>query len=113
MRKIKVAHVITRLEMGGAQLNTLYTVSHLDHQRFEPALLYGSGGIMDEKAALPPQAKFEVPGLVRRICPAKDLKALLGLRKIFRELRPILCTRIPPRPGFWAVWPRKWKACPC
>ena len=86
MRKIKVAHVITRLDMGGAQFNTLYTVSHLNREQFEPALLYGAGGVMDRKAE--GLASFIVPGLDRALCPRKDLRAFFALRRIFRELKP-------------------------
>lgn len=86
MRKIKVAHVITRLDMGGAQFNTLYTVSHLNRGQFEPALLYGAGGVMDKKAEGLPA--FVVPGLDRALCPRKDLRAFFALRRIFRELQP-------------------------
>ncbi len=32
---LRVLHVITRLELGGAQRNTLYTVGHLDRDEFE------------------------------------------------------------------------------
>ena len=33
--KARVLHVITRLDLGGAQQNTLYCVSHHDRARFE------------------------------------------------------------------------------
>ena len=41
MSRIVVAHIITRLELGGAQLNTLHTWRHLDPRRFEAWLLCG------------------------------------------------------------------------
>ena len=30
--KIKVVHMITKLELGGAQVNTVYTHDHLDEK---------------------------------------------------------------------------------
>src|SRR5579862_5582022 len=47
---VKVVHVITRLDFGGAQQNTLYTVSHLDPSSYEVVLVAGSGGKLDGMA---------------------------------------------------------------
>ena len=47
--KLRVAHIITQLELGGAQQNTLYTVGHLNPERYEPILFCGPGGILDEE----------------------------------------------------------------
>ena len=50
----RVLHVITQLELGGAQQNTLYSCAHLDRARFAPVLVCGPGGILDDDArALP------------------------------------------------------------
>jgi hypothetical protein len=43
MRRIRVLHAITLLELGGAQRNTLDTVTLLDRGRFEVALACGVG----------------------------------------------------------------------
>ena len=45
--KIKVAHIITKLELGGAQKNTLYTITHLNRAAFKASLISGTGGILD------------------------------------------------------------------
>ena len=45
--RIKVAHVVTRLDLGGAQQNTLATVRGLDPERFETLLVCGEGGYFD------------------------------------------------------------------
>ena len=86
-RGVRVCHVITRLELGGAQDNTLYTVSHL-REPFAPSLLCGPGGILDEEASrLRVPVRF-VPSLQRRIRPHRDLAALAHLVGIFRKDRP-------------------------
>ncbi len=86
---IKVAHVITRLDLGGAQQNTLHTVRTLDRARFEPLLVCGEGGFFDDEvrrdATL--RAVF-VSSLVREVAPARDLLALLELANLFRAERP-------------------------
>src|SRR5207245_11535873 len=48
-RRVRVCHVITLLEPGGAQDNTLYTVSHLNAP-FLPSLVCGRGGALDDEA---------------------------------------------------------------
>ena len=48
--RVRILHVITRLELGGAQRNTIYTVAHLDSDRFDAALAWGPGGVLDPEA---------------------------------------------------------------
>lgn len=87
--RTRVLHCITRLEPGGAQHNTLYTVEHLDREHFEPALAWGPGDPLDEVAAAIPDLRREpVPELVRPLVPALDLRALRRLLEIIRRLQP-------------------------
>ncbi len=50
MNKTKVVHIITKLELGGAQQNTLFTVAHLSRSKYEPVLISGTEGILVEDA---------------------------------------------------------------
>src|SRR5262245_43530989 len=87
--RAKVLHVITQLELGGAQQNTLYTCAHLDRRRFEPLLACGPGGILDDDArALPGVPVTFVPSLVRPVSPASDVRAVGALVALFRRERP-------------------------
>lgn len=87
-RKLRVAHVITRLELGGAQRNTLHTVQHLDRSRFEPLLITGEGGILDEEARRSDVPVHFLSSLVRPVAPVRDPTALLRLAALFRSVRP-------------------------
>jgi len=81
-----VAHVITLLEWGGAQENTLFTVEALDPRRFDRVLIAGKGGMLDSRAAKIPGVRFlHVDSLVREIRPASDAMAYLALRRLLRE----------------------------
>lgn len=87
----RICHIITKLELGGAQQNTLFTVSHLNRTKFLPALITGEPGILDDEArALPSVAFFQVPSLVRKINPLQDCYALWKLTAILRKLRPMV-----------------------
>lgn len=84
----RIAHLITRLDLGGAQQNTLYCVEHHDRRRFEVALLAGAGGVLDDEAARIPDARVQlVPWLRHPISPLGDLAATLRLAAIFRRER--------------------------
>lgn len=82
----RVCHIITRLELGGAQQNTLYTVKSLDRQRFMPLLITNSEGILVEEANLLHDVKkYYLPELIREIRPVKDVIALYKVWQILRR----------------------------
>lgn len=87
MKKIKVVHIITKLELGGAQLNTVYTYEHLNPSTFEAYLLSGEKGILDgtirKKAGF-----FNLKQLQRKIHPFKDMAAYFALKKKIKNISP-------------------------
>lgn len=86
--KACVVHVITLLEWGGAQENTLFTVGSLDPERYDRVLVAGRGGMLDARAGAIPGVRFrQVDSLVREIRPSPDFRAFLALRAILREER--------------------------
>lgn len=86
--RIRVVHIITLLELGGAQQNTLYSVRALNRERFDVVLVTGKGGFLDEEALAIPRTKVHfLKELVRPIRPFKDLKALFRLKAILKELK--------------------------
>jgi len=88
---ITVAHIVTKLELGGAQQNTLFTVSHLAAARFRPILIAGEPGFLDREArGLPGLEFYQIPSLVRPIRPWKDLRALISLTLLLLRLKPAI-----------------------
>lgn len=84
--RARVVHVITMLEWGGAQENTLYTVEHLDSTRYDRVLVAGKGGMLDERAGRIPGLRILLmDDLVREVLPARDARAFLALRAFLRE----------------------------
>lgn len=84
---ITVLHVITRLELGGAQENTLYTCEHLDRSRFRVILAFGPGGQLDRRAYQGDFACWPVPHLVREVRPRADAAAFAELVRRIRAAR--------------------------
>jgi glycosyltransferase involved in cell wall biosynthesis len=79
-----IVHLITRLEMGGAQQNTLYCVEHHDRDRFGVGMWAGEGGILDGRARAIPHADVRLlPWLGHPINPVKDGVAVMRLASMF------------------------------
>ncbi|HUT85106.1 MAG TPA: glycosyltransferase family 4 protein [Thermodesulfobacteriota bacterium] len=88
MKRIKVVHIITKLELGGAQENTLFTVAHLDRSRFEPFLISGNEGILAEEAQRIGGVKtYLLPDLVREISLLHDTRAFTETVRTLKEIR--------------------------
>ena len=80
-RKTRVLHLITRLELGGAQQNTLYCTANHDRGLFDVELIAGAGGQLDDEARAITDARVQiVPWLRHQIDPWRDLEALVRLR---------------------------------
>ena len=80
-RKTRVLHLITSLELGGAQQNTLYCTANHDRGLFDVELIAGAGGQLDDEARAITDARVQiVPWLRHQIDPLRDLEALVRLR---------------------------------
>jgi len=89
MKKVSVLHAITRLIVGGAQENTMYTAAMLDKERFRAEILSGpqtgsEGSLIDEVRANGVPLTI-VPDLLRQVSPRHDLRALYGMARIMRN----------------------------
>lgn len=105
MKKIKIAHIITQLELGGAQSNTLYTVEHLPRDKYEVILISGSGGILDESARKIADLKtYFLDSLIRPINPFIDISALIQLFRILNTERPDIVHTHSSKAGILGRW---------
>lgn len=88
-RMIRVLHPITRMIVGGAQENTMYTASHLDKNQFQVEIISGpqtgsEGSLIDEARKLGVPITI-IPQLLRQISPYDDLTTLLKLISIMKD----------------------------
>jgi glycosyltransferase involved in cell wall biosynthesis len=102
-RRLRILHLITRLELGGAQLNTLATCRGLDPKRFEVFLANGPGGPLVPEGLAADRWRA-VPHLERAIRPAGDRRALAELRELMRELRPDIVHTHSSKAGILGRW---------
>lgn len=90
---MRIAHVITRMILGGAQENTLLTCEGL-RERYGDDVLLITGPALGPEGSLIERAQSRgvpveiVPSLRRAIHPARDLSAYLALKKVLREFAP-------------------------
>ena len=91
MAKRKIAFIITKLQLGGAQKSVLYSVENLPknkEDKFETYLLCGPGGFLDEKAKKEVKNLFFIPNLQRKINLKKDFLAFKEIRTVLKKIKP-------------------------
>ena len=88
---MKIAHVITRMIIGGAQENTLLSCMGQVANGHDVTLITGptSGpeGTLLDKQDTTGLKLIEIPSLVRAISPAKELETYKELRRLFEAER--------------------------
>ncbi len=89
-RRIRILHIITRMEEGGAPRVLLDLLRGLDRDRFSQTLAAGRAPegteLLPEARRLPIEIR-EITGLTRPIAPARDFSAIVKLIALIREER--------------------------
>ena len=83
----KVLHLITHLNIGGAQDNTLLTAEKHDRARFRVHLASNPNGDWAQRARSAADCFHPLPVLVHPIAPLADLRALLAIARLLRRER--------------------------
>ena len=84
-KRLKVAHIITRLELGGAQQNTLYCCERHDRKKYDVILICGAGGQLDDDARwIKDCRKYFLSELKHPLSPFWDWMALRRLTEILK-----------------------------
>jgi glycosyltransferase involved in cell wall biosynthesis len=86
---MRILHVITRSELGGAQAVVLAYLRSL-RIRIDLALATGEEGFLTDEARALGVAVFVVPELVPKISPRLDWQAVRALNHVIREYKPDL-----------------------
>jgi len=103
-----VCHVITKLELGGAQEIALHLVSHLDPATYRLVLATGPGGLLNDDAkAIRGLEVILLSWLGRPVHFFGDFAALIELVLLFRRLHPTIVHTHSSKAGIlgrWAAW---------
>jgi len=102
---MRVAHVITRMIIGGAQENTLYNCEDLIRLFGDDVLLLTGPSIGPEGELLGQGRGVKVPvhvvpTLRRAIDPWRDMASYRALRQVFRDFRPDVVHTHSAKGGF-------------
>jgi len=108
VKKVKVLHPITRLIVGGAQENTIFTAAMLDKSKFQVDVLSGlqtgsEGSLIDEAKDQGINLLF-IKELVREISPFKDLIALIKLFIAIRKINYSIVHTHSSKAGILGRW---------
>jgi hypothetical protein len=117
--KIKVIHIITRLDRGGSAQNTLLTCHELS-ERYEMVLAHGlsleSKMTGWEKQSVDRRVKeaegrgvkvIPIPSLVRRVSPVHDLRAFFSLWRLMIKEKPAIVHTHTYKAGILGCWAAK------
>jgi glycosyltransferase involved in cell wall biosynthesis len=108
MSQVRVLHIITRLIVGGAQENTIFTASLLDRSRWAVDILSGpqtgsEGSLIEEVRGRGIPLYLE-PTLVRQVNPLRDLPALVRLARFIRHGRYQIVHTHSSKAGILGRW---------
>jgi len=102
---LRVCHIITHLEMGGAQGNTLHTVTNLDRREFAPILIAGVGGAWEERAhSIPGVVWAPLPSMEKEFTPRRDAVAFRDLVRILKQHKPHIVHTHCSKAGVLGRW---------
>lgn len=104
-KKIKCVHIITKLELGGAQDNTLFTLEALKPDKYEKVLITGKGGMLDGDVKKSSEfEKYFVGSLKRKINPFYDIVSLIWIFVILVKIKPDIVHTHSSKAGIIGRW---------
>ncbi len=116
-KRVKIIHVITRLDKGGSAENTFLTVQGLDKERYDVVLVSGPSreSQMSDQEVRAVEANLAalessgariifIPELMREPTPLSDWMALVRLCGLFRKERPVIVHTHTSKAGMLGRW---------
>lgn len=111
MPKIRILHIITRVDKGGSAGDTLLSVSRLNKEKFDVTLM--SNNISDSDKEIAEFIKQEkinhilIPELVREIHPFKDIKAFYRIYQFINKEKFDIVHTHSSKAGILGRWAAK------
>ncbi len=101
LKKIKVIHIITRLDKGGSAENVILTCQKLDKKKYDVVLIYGLSQVSNLNLQF---HHYEIDELVREISPVKDIIAFWKIYKIIKTEKPDIVHTHTSKTGILGRW---------
>src|SRR5437870_13751689 len=88
LMRAKVFHLITKLDLGGAQKVTLMTMERLPRERYELGLVASTEGLLVEWAnRISGLKRVWISSIVRQVRPIQDALAFVRTMRLFWRVR--------------------------
>ncbi len=105
MAKTKIAHIITKLELGGAQKTTLLLLKYINKQDYEAHLITSSGSLLiNDALSMPDIRVFLEPALIGEINPFKDIISFWRILKYLKREKISLIHTHSSKAGIIGRW---------
>jgi glycosyltransferase involved in cell wall biosynthesis len=108
MPKIKIAHIITKLELGGAQKTTLSLLRHMDKERYEIYLITSPAGYLKQEAFLIPELNiFFINTLTRNVNILNDIASFIRISRYLKRNNISIVHTHSSKAGIigrWSAW---------
>lgn len=102
---MRICHVITKPELGGAQITTLNLVLNLPKDKYDISLITSSRGILKQDFKKIADAKvYFLPFLIRAINPIVDILAFIHIYLIYRSNKHDLIHTHSSKAGIIGRW---------
>ncbi|MFA5069311.1 MAG: glycosyltransferase family 4 protein [Candidatus Omnitrophota bacterium] len=104
-RQVRLAHIITGLELGGAQKTTLSLLSHIDKGLYDTFLFTSAGGYLAPGAALTPGLKvIVIDSLTRDVNFLKDIRSFFKIAYYLRRYKISIVHTHSSKAGIIGRW---------
>jgi glycosyltransferase involved in cell wall biosynthesis len=101
---VRILHIITMLEIGGAQYNTLLSAADSLRRGHDVRVAASPGPLVGEARHLLGECFIALSALRREISPWHDLAAFFALRQLIRSFRPEIVHTHSSKAGILGRW---------
>ncbi len=110
---MRICHVLTKPELGGAQLSTLNILSNLPRDRYEISIITSSRGMLIPEFRNLKNAKcYSLPFLTRPINPLRDILAFIHIYLIYRRNKYVIVHTHSSKAGILGRWAARFAGVP-
>jgi len=99
---MKILYVVTGAEYGGASRHVLVLMEYMKNQGHEVGLVSAREGRITREARKIGALLYPNPHFISRVCPHKDIRAVVHLYRSMREFKPDLVSSHSTKAGYAA-----------